>query len=89
MTDEKKFDRHDEGLALEVGSTMAMEVAITALLLSHPDRDALASSWKVAEDLGFTWTSDPGPGLEAQRTRWAQEGYLNTLSRLRKAALES
>ncbi len=88
MTDERILDRHDQGLAHEVGNTMAMEVAITALLLSHPDRSALASAWKVAEDQGFTWTSDPGPGLDAQRSRWAQEGYLDTLSRLRKAALQ-
>ncbi|TAA11272.1 hypothetical protein EA658_16545 [Pseudoxanthomonas winnipegensis] len=87
MTDNFKLDRHDTSIALELGNTMAMEVAITALLLSHPDREALAKAWADAEDRGFTWTSDPEPGVGDARTRWAQEGYLNTLSRLRKAAL--
>ncbi|WP_115560044.1 hypothetical protein [Xanthomonas arboricola] len=88
MTDDFKLDRHDQTTALEMGNTMAMEVAITALLLSHPDRQALTAAWAIAEDRGFNWTSDPDERVGSERIRWTQEGYLDTLARLRKAALQ-
>ena len=87
MTDEFKLDRHDFASCEHMGTTMAMEVAVAALLASRPDRAALASAWRAAEDTGFTWTADPDPRVGDQRKTWVQQAYIQTLDRLREAAL--
>lgn len=87
MTDPHTLDRHDFAAAQDMGTTMALEVAITALLAAHPNRETLAAAWRDAEDTGFTWTSDPEPGVGAQREAWVKEAYLHTLARLRAVAL--
>lgn len=63
---------------------MALEVAITALLRSHPDAAALHAAWRDAEDMGFNWTSDP-EGVGEARTKLIQAEYVETLARLRAA----
>ena len=63
---------------------MALEVAVTALLRSHPEPAALAAAWKDAEDMGFNWTSDP-QDVGAARTALIQGEYVETMARLRAA----
>ncbi len=87
MTDPNQLDRHDCTTSQQMGFGIALEVAVTALLRAHPDRAALAAAWKDAEDQGFTWTSDPDPRVGERREQWAKQAYVETMNRLRQAAL--
>jgi len=82
----ESMDRHDIEMCGAWAQLMALEVAVTALLGAHPNREALAGAWRVAEDRGFTWTSDAN-GVDQPRFRLIQEQYLQTLNRLRSVAI--
>lgn len=77
-------ERRDIEIWRNWAQMMALEVAVTALLRSHPDAAALQAAWRDAEDMGFMWTSDP-QGVGEARTRLIQADYVETLSRLRAA----
>lgn len=79
-------DRRDLEISRAWAQNIALEVAVTAILRSHPNRAALAAAWKDAEDLGFTWTSD-APEFGPTRVAAIQAEYAATLERLREAAL--
>lgn len=78
-----EIDRHDVAEADAFGQLIALEAAIVALLQSAPDRDALASAWRDAEDVAFTQTSEAN-GIDAQRHAIAKKACVQTLARLRE-----
>ncbi len=75
-------ERRDIELDRLFGEHMALEVAITALLDSHPQPLVIRKAWQDAEDLGFTWTSEAN-GVPEPRLRRIQAAYLQALDRLR------
>lgn len=75
-------ERRDTELDRIFGELMAMEVAVTALLLSHPQPLQIRKDWQDAEDLGFTWTSEAN-GVPTQRLKRVQSAYVQALDRLR------
>ena len=82
-----ELKRHQLEICELIGDTMALEVALRALLTAQPDRERLANAWKDAQDEGFIWTSDPSPLVGVERETWVKEAYLRTLARLRAVAL--
>lgn len=79
-------DRRDEEIWNAWGQIAALEIAVTALLNAHPDRDALRRQWRDAQDAGFMQTSDVVPQVGERRLQIFREGYLAVLARLRAAA---
>lgn len=72
-------DRRDLEISRAWAQNIALEVAVTAILRSHPNRAALAAAWKDAEDLGFTWTSDaPEFGPTRGTSFWSSQAALPT-----------
>jgi hypothetical protein len=76
------MDRHDIEMSSVFGQLIALEVAVTALLASHPDRERLRTAFRSAEDLGFAWTEDPNFDSTG-RGQLAQKAYVEMLNRLR------
>ncbi|WP_166207214.1 hypothetical protein [Cognatiluteimonas telluris] len=79
------MDRHDIESSSVFGQIIGLEVAITALLASHPDKEALRTAFRAAEDMGFTWTEDTSFD-QTGRGEIAQKAYIELMNRLRAAA---
>jgi hypothetical protein len=79
------MDRQDVEIWRAWGQLMALEVALTAVIKSHPDPEGLRSVWRGVEDLGFTWTTD-AEGVGQTRLQEVQGEYVSMLDRLRAAA---
>jgi hypothetical protein len=67
------------------GNLTALEVAVKALLASHPAPEALATAWRTAEDEAFEQTADM-PGAAKLQLETVRENLVNTLNVLRSAA---
>lgn len=77
-------ERRDIEIWQAWGTNIALEVALVALIKSHPNPDALRTAWRDAEDAGFTATSDVDPRVGAKRLALVQDAYTSTLARLRE-----
>jgi hypothetical protein len=76
-------ERRDIEIWQAWGQNIALEVALIAIIRSHPNLGALRKAWKDAEDAGFMATTDVDPLVGEKRLSLVREAYTATLSRLR------